>query len=146
MAPATDMVHNLTHLVADTAQDVLVNGYCEDYPCCGHTPQDPCSRQPYDEPDYYDTSKNPHAFCNHEEEGCTAEYYDPEWDEDQDDELDCDRSIALGLEDSATCDIPRSSPHSRHEGPTSLGGRASWEGGGTLMGDPLPRPQPHHPA
>jgi hypothetical protein len=39
---------------------------CEDYPCCGHTPLDPCERQWYDEPDAFDTTRNPHAFCEHE--------------------------------------------------------------------------------
>jgi hypothetical protein len=46
--------------------------YCEDYPCCGHTPSDPCERQPYDEPGYYDTSRpgNEHALCDHENGDC----------------------------------------------------------------------------
>lgn len=22
---------------------MLINGHCEDYPCCGHTPSDPCA-------------------------------------------------------------------------------------------------------
>lgn len=45
---------------------------CEDYPCCGHTPSDPCERQPYDEPGYFDTSRpgNEHALCNHAEGEC----------------------------------------------------------------------------
>jgi len=38
---------------------------CEDYPCCGHTPSDPCTREWYDEPDAFDPRKNPHAFCDH---------------------------------------------------------------------------------
>ena len=49
---------------------------CEDYPCCGHTPDDPCERQWYDAPDAFDTTKNPHALCNHEEGECSVEYYD----------------------------------------------------------------------
>lgn len=59
--------------------------YCEDYPCCGHTPDDPCERQPYDEPGYYDTSVpgNEHALCNHEEGECNVDYYDD--DDDLDD-------------------------------------------------------------
>ena len=54
---------------------------CEDWPCCGHTPQDPCERQPYDEPGYYDTSRpgNEHALCEHEFGFCDVE---PEYDEE----------------------------------------------------------------
>lgn len=52
--------------------------YCEDYPCCGHTPQDPCERQWYDEPDAFDTTKNPHALCDHENGECDVEEYDEE--------------------------------------------------------------------
>lgn len=40
--------------------------YCEDYPCCGHTPDDPCGPQPYDEPGHFDPLVNPHCFCEHE--------------------------------------------------------------------------------
>lgn len=47
-----------------------MSAYCEDYPCCGHTPQDPCSRQWYDEPDAFDTSVHPHALCDHENGDC----------------------------------------------------------------------------
>jgi hypothetical protein len=41
---------------------------CEDYPCCGHTPDDPCGRQWYDEPGAFDTTRpgNEHALCEHE--------------------------------------------------------------------------------
>jgi len=42
------------------------NGRCEDYPCCGHTPDDPCTRQWYDHPDAFDERVNPHCFCEHE--------------------------------------------------------------------------------
>lgn len=48
--------------------------YCEDYPCCGHTPSDPCARQWYDEPYAFDLSRNPHALCEHESGFC--EVYD----------------------------------------------------------------------
>jgi hypothetical protein len=58
--------------------------YCEDYPCCGHTPQDPCERQWYDEPDAFDTTKNPHALCDHENGECDVDYYDEEEEEDED--------------------------------------------------------------
>jgi hypothetical protein len=47
--------------------------YCEDYPCCGHTPADPCARQWYDEPYAFDTSVNPHALCDHESGDCDVE-------------------------------------------------------------------------
>lgn len=48
---------------------------CEDFPACGHTSEDPCERQPYDEPGYYDTSRpgNEHALCNHAEGECNVD-------------------------------------------------------------------------
>jgi len=52
------------------------NGYCEDYPCCGHTPSDPCARQEYDEPGYY--LNNRHALCDHENGDCELDYEDYE--------------------------------------------------------------------
>jgi len=61
--------------------------YCEDYPCCGHTPSDPCERQPYDEPGYFDTSVNPHALCDHSEGFCDV------WDEDEE-EFDDDFPVS----------------------------------------------------
>ncbi len=59
---------------------------CEDYPCCGHTPLDPCERQPYDEPGYFDTTRpgNEHALCDHENGWCDV--YDDEPDEAPDDD------------------------------------------------------------
>ncbi len=59
---------------------------CEDYPCCGHTPQDPCERQPYDEPGYYDTSipGQEHRLCDHENGECDVD--EPEEDEDEGDD------------------------------------------------------------
>ena len=57
--------------------------YCEDYPCCGHTPSDPCARQWYDEPYAFDTSVNPHAFCEHEFGICEVDDYDDFEDEDE---------------------------------------------------------------
>lgn len=73
--------------------------YCEDYPCCGHTPQDPCEPQWYDAPDAFDTRVNPHALCDHENGDCNVEpeeddtlpcgcsegmcYCEPEWPEDE---------------------------------------------------------------
>ena len=54
--------------------------YCEDFPCCGHTPSDPCERQWYDEPGAFDTSipGNEHALCDHENGECDVEEYDEE--------------------------------------------------------------------
>lgn len=51
--------------------------YCEDYPSCGHTSQDPCERQWYDEPGAFDTSikGNEHALCDHENGDCDVDYY-----------------------------------------------------------------------
>jgi hypothetical protein len=48
---------------------------CEDYPCCGHTDQDPCERQWYDEPGAFDTSRpgNEHALCDHENGDCEVD-------------------------------------------------------------------------
>jgi len=57
-------------------KETLVNGHCEDYPCCGHTPQDPCTREWYDHPDAFDTRKYPHALCDHESGECNVEEYD----------------------------------------------------------------------
>lgn len=50
----------------------------------------------------------------------------------------CHATVSIGAEDSAACDIPATTPHTTHDGPTSLGGRASWSGGGYCAGDPLP--------
>lgn len=62
---------------------------CEDYPCCGHTNDDPCERQPYDEPGYYDTSRpgNEHALCDHANGECDV-YYDDDYDEDEDEDAE----------------------------------------------------------
>lgn len=54
-------------------------GYCEDYPCCGHTSEDPCTRQ------WYDTAAGKdyiwrHACCDHDAGWC--EIYDYESEED----------------------------------------------------------------
>ena len=64
-----------------------MSNYCEDYPCCGHTPSDPCARQWYDEPDAFDTSVNPHALCDHEFGDC---YVDDDYDEEEDEDFDYD--------------------------------------------------------
>lgn len=58
-------------------------GKCEDYPCCGHTFDDPCGRQWYDEPGAFDTSRpgNEHALCDHENGICEVEEYNNDDDE-----------------------------------------------------------------
>jgi hypothetical protein len=58
--------------------------YCEDYPCCGHTPDNPCARQWYDKPGAFDTSRpgNEHALCDHENYPCEVEPPDPDDDEE----------------------------------------------------------------
>ena len=75
------MTYRPTKLEADRDEaDMTYGGYCEDYPCCGHTPSDPCSRQPYDEPDYYDTSikGQEHRLCDHENGDCNVDYWEDE--------------------------------------------------------------------
>lgn len=70
---------------------------CEDYPCCGHTPQDPCEPQWYDQPGAFDTSRpgNEHALCDHENGDCDVEVEDgPEFNHSQacakyDDDANC---------------------------------------------------------
>jgi hypothetical protein len=57
----------------------LVGEYCEDYPCCGHTPQNPCARQWYDDPQ----AVRRHLGCDHEAGYCEDEQYD-----DNDDEIE----------------------------------------------------------
>lgn len=62
----------------------LVMGHCEDYPCCGHTPLDPCTREWYDHPDAFDTSipGQEHRLCDHESGDCyVADRYDDGEDE-----------------------------------------------------------------
>jgi hypothetical protein len=49
---------------------------CEDYPCCGHTPLDPCERQWFDEPGAFDPIRNPHCFCDHAEGWCNVDEYE----------------------------------------------------------------------
>jgi hypothetical protein len=80
--------------VAETEaeQELLARGACEDYPCCGHTPDDPCLPQYYDAPGYYDTSirGNEHNLCDHEFGECNVDDY---YDEDEcegDENCNCD--------------------------------------------------------
>lgn len=68
---------------------------CEDYPCCGHTPDDPCERQPYDEPGYYDTTipGQEHRLCDHENGECHVDEYGDDECDDEDHECDaCKRT------------------------------------------------------
>lgn len=59
--------------------------YCEDWPCCGHTALDPCSRQWYDDP----SKVRRHLFCDHETGYCddiaaeAGRDYDNDLDDDQ---------------------------------------------------------------
>lgn len=72
---------------------------CEDYPCCGHTPDDPCGAQWYDAPDAFDVTTNPHALCDHENGDCDV--WDEDFDEcDEDHQCeDCGRCV-----DACICD------------------------------------------
>lgn len=78
--------------------------YCEDYPCCGHTPDDPCSRQWYDEPGAFDTSipGNEHALCEHEYGFCDVGYDDEPHDWDEDDLDDQGNPWCYGCDGYAT--------------------------------------------
>jgi hypothetical protein len=58
-----------------------VSRYCEDYPCCGHTPQDPCD---YAGPTSEDILADParyHLGCDHETGHCDYEEYEDDDDE-----------------------------------------------------------------
>jgi len=60
---------------------------CEDYPCCGHTPSDPCD---YSGPTSSDMLANParyHLGCDHEV-GCEYEADEDYEDEDEDERED----------------------------------------------------------
>lgn len=66
-------------VLAMRERDEKPRGYCEDYPCCGHTPDDPCTRQ------WYDTAAGKaslmrHACCDHEAGWCEIE---DDYDEDE---------------------------------------------------------------
>lgn len=64
---------------------------CEDYPCCGHTSADPCSPQWYDAPDAFDTLRNPHALCDHENGDCEVDYDEPDDTADEDEDIPWER-------------------------------------------------------
>jgi hypothetical protein len=61
---------------------------CEDYPCCGHTDQDPCEPQWYDKPGAFDTSRpgNEHALCDHPNGVCEVDDDDAELQHDLEEE------------------------------------------------------------
>ncbi len=61
--------------VTGSEPEIAGESLCEDYPCCGHTPLDPCQRQWYDEPGAFDTSRpgNEHALCDHENGDCSVD-------------------------------------------------------------------------
>jgi hypothetical protein len=61
---------------------------CEDYPCCGHTNEDPCGPQWYDASDAFDTRVNPHALCDHENGDCDVADDNEPHEYDYDDLLD----------------------------------------------------------
>ena len=87
--PAGDMDHEWSPAELESIADVVRSvgrvddepsykggSYCEDYPSCGHTPADPCTRQWYDHPDAFNPLVNPHCFCEHEYGMCDVDYYD----------------------------------------------------------------------
>jgi hypothetical protein len=42
---------------------MLINGHCEDYPCCGHTPSDPCAPDGKSEAWYYaQAERDPYGY------------------------------------------------------------------------------------
>jgi hypothetical protein len=66
-------------VLAMRERDEKPRGYCEDYPCCGHTPDDPCTRQ------WYDTAAGRqhmmrHSMCDHDAGYCEMDEYDDEED------------------------------------------------------------------
>jgi hypothetical protein len=69
--------------------------YCEDYPCCGHTADDPCTAQWYDAPDAFDPSVNPHCFCDHSDGWCEVEVEDA----DDEDLSDADYAIVYSSDE-----------------------------------------------
>lgn len=80
--PQVNLTNDEYHrLMTERTNATLINGHCEDYPCCGHTEQDPCRREWYDHPDAFNPSVNPHCFCEHEYGICEVEEYDDDDDE-----------------------------------------------------------------
>lgn len=69
--------------------------YCEDYPCCGHTPSDPCDpRSAISEPWYCDQ-------CGYMHYGVGCDSFD-DWDEDE-----CDPANSYCAYDDADCETCR---------------------------------------
>lgn len=112
-------------------------GYCEDYPCCGHTDLDPCpgrgsvamTGEQAAEAYYCDDCGFSHVGA------CDDRYWD-------DDEYTCGRELVFGPRHDpygATCDRPvdHDGPHEGNDALTE-GGRIRWTGGGYAGGDPLP--------
>jgi len=90
---------------------------CEDYPCCGHTEQDPCEPQWYDAPGAFDTSRpgNEHALCDHGSGECDV----PDPDEDEDEDLDDDEpnvviAVATAYVRGELNQDPESRAHAHH--------------------------------
>ena len=75
---------------------------CEDFPCCGHTPDDPCERQWYDDPDAFNPTVNPHCFCDHADNWCVVD--DDGYEDDVDPE-DCEHGDASQRRQGWECDI-----------------------------------------
>lgn len=71
---------------------------CEDYPCCGHTNDDPCWPIPSDTHDWY---RDPHVSCDHEAGVCDA---DDNYGEDEFiDPKDCDHGNGSYAHDGSPC-------------------------------------------
>lgn len=87
-------------LMTERTNATLTNGHCEDYPCCGHTPDDPCTREWYDHPDAFNPLVNPHCFCEHEYGICDVEPYPDDPDPD-----DCEHGEAYYHGARITCDL-----------------------------------------
>jgi hypothetical protein len=101
--PRIDVTNDELHRILTERTNVrLVNGHCEDYPCCGHTPDDPCTREWYDHPDAFDTSipGQEHRLCDHENNDC----YVYEYEEDVD-PADCEHGDASQRKRGWRCDI-----------------------------------------
>lgn len=52
-------------------------GHCEDYPCCGHTPDDPCNYKPHD------WANDPHLMCEHGNGYCEVAEREADDDDDE---------------------------------------------------------------
>jgi hypothetical protein len=70
---------------------------CEDYPCCGHTDQDPCERQWYDDGPPAFTLFLMHTMCDHENNICEVD--GPDDDDFDNDDYDGDEANYWGSDD-----------------------------------------------